>query len=46
MSSRSETCPNCRRKMVRESATRKSYRCRNPKCPGPNKNKKKALWER
>lgn len=46
MSSRNETCPHCRHKMVRESTTRKSYRCRNPKCKGPRKDKPKALWER
>lgn len=34
MSSRTETCPYCHRKMARTSATRKTYECRNPKCKG------------
>lgn len=46
MSSRNETCPWCRQKMTRESPTRKTYRCRNPKCKGPVDAKKKAVWER
>jgi len=40
MSSRTESCPWCHRKMTRESTTRKIYRCRNPKCKGPTDNKK------